>query len=124
MNITLAFLMAVISVESGSRDHAVNESEGAWGCMQIRQIFIDDVNRIIGKPGMYVHEDAFNREKSMEMALIYLNHYATVRRLGHEPTFEDMARIFNGGPMGFNKPCTLKYWEKVERALNNQPEYK
>ena len=44
----------------------------------------------------------------------YMNRYATERRLGHPVTDEDIARIHNGGPNGFRKCSTLKYWRKVQ----------
>ena len=46
-----------------------------------------------------------------------MKRYATKSRLGHEPTDEDIARIHNGGPNGYKNPATVKYWEKVEKAM-------
>ena len=43
--------------------------------------------------------------------------YATKKRLGHNPTAEDIARIHNGGPNGFKKGGTEGYWEKVKNRL-------
>ena len=39
------------------------------------------------------------------------------RRLGHEPTQENLARMHNGGPNGHKKSTTLKYWNKVKENL-------
>ena len=47
----------------------------------------------------------------------YMNRYATEARLGRKPTNEDIARIHNGGPNGYKKESTLKYWKKVEKCL-------
>ncbi|XP_041478549.1 lysozyme-like [Lytechinus variegatus] len=47
----------------------------------------------------------------------YMARYAVERRLGHIPTCEDFARIHNGGPDGFNKTSTLKYWARVKECL-------
>jgi len=33
-------------------------------------------------------------------------------------TFEDIARIHNGGPNGHRKEITKRYWEKVKKILN------
>ena len=43
--------------------------------------------------------------------------YATERRLGRTPTYEDVARIHNGGPNGYKKTATYKYWQKVKKKL-------
>ena len=48
----------------------------------------------------------------------YMKRYATPRRLGREATMQDIARIHNGGPNGYKKQATLKYWKKVEKILN------
>eukprot|EP00057_Strongylocentrotus_purpuratus_P004153 XP_003728138.1 PREDICTED: lysozyme [Strongylocentrotus purpuratus] len=48
----------------------------------------------------------------------YMARYATFGRLNHQPTNEDFARIHNGGPNGFKKPCTLAYWSRVNALLN------
>ena len=34
-------------------------------------------------------------------------------------TAEDMARGWNGGPRGIDKPSTLGYWEKVKEEINS-----
>ena len=47
----------------------------------------------------------------------YMDRYATVARLGHTATDKDIARIHNGGPNGFRRSSTLKYWKKVQAYL-------
>ena len=47
----------------------------------------------------------------------YMDRYATARRLGHEPTDQDIARIYNGGPNGYRRRNTLAYWVKVQQHL-------
>ncbi len=44
----------------------------------------------------------------------YMRRYATVARLGHAPTDEDIARIHNGGPNGYKKRKTMAYWNRVQ----------
>ena len=48
----------------------------------------------------------------------YMKRYATERRLGRKVTQEDIARIHNGGPNGYKKESTEKYWSKVKKILN------
>ncbi|XP_788357.1 lysozyme 3 [Strongylocentrotus purpuratus] len=48
----------------------------------------------------------------------YMARFAVISRLEHEPTCEDFARIHNGGPNGYNRTSTLKYWSRVKECLN------
>ena len=54
-------------------------------------------------------------EKSEEIMQAYSNRYTTTSRLGREPTFEDAARNHNGGPNGYKRSSTRKYWRNVKR---------
>lgn len=112
----LTFLFILIQVESGGNNYAVG-AHGELGALQISEAVIQDVNRIYGV--YYIHADAYNREASIEIATKYLNYYASKERLGREPTWEDLARIWNGGPNGYQKNSTIKYWQKVEPLLHS-----
>ena len=114
--ISAVLLSALIQVESGGNPRAHNKVEDAAGVLQIRRIFVDDLNRIY-RPPYYTYKDRWDSAKSKEMATKYLVHYGTMRRLGRKPTQEDFARIFNGGPNGWKKDSTKKYWVKVEKEL-------
>lgn len=48
-----------------------------------------------------------------------MNKYATEKRLGRQPTNEDLARMHNGGLNGYKNPNTVKYWDKVQKKLGN-----
>lgn len=80
------------------------------GPLQIRRIYVDDVNLILGKD-IYAHKDRRSRLQSRVMASVYMHHYAP------NNTFEEMARIHNGGPTGHLKESTKAYWEKVKGEL-------
>lgn len=58
------FEMAVIFTESRGQTNAVG-SKGDWGVMQIRDIYVREANRLAGTE--YVHEDAFDIQKSLEI---------------------------------------------------------
>ena len=45
--------------------------------------------------------------------------YATQATLGRPPTYEDMARIYSGGPNGHTDNGTLEYWESFQVILGN-----
>jgi len=108
-------ILALIAVESGGNNHAIGDRGYAYGSLQIHPIVIEDVNRIYGTT--YVYSDRMSRQKSVHICILYLDHYASEKRLGRKPTYQDMARIWVGGPMGYKKNSTLKYWRKVRLHL-------
>lgn len=65
--------LAIIKTESEFNPLAVGKSDD-WGIMQITNIYVKEVNRILGEE-KYSHEDAFNPEKSMAMFTIMQNHH-------------------------------------------------
>ena len=109
------FLNALEQVESRGNTNAVGDNGRALGCLQIWPAVVTDANRIAGTN--YKHADAFDREKARIMARIYLNYYASKRRIGHDPSNQDYARIWNGGPSGHRKTATFSYWNKVKKEL-------
>lgn len=118
MNPSLALLIAaVIHVESSGNNHA-RGARNEVGCLQIRPAVITDVNRIQSRK-VFTLDDRTRRDRSIEVFRIYVEHYATPERLGRDPTPEDFARIWNGGPNGFRRKSTLPYWRKVRSALEN-----
>jgi hypothetical protein len=115
-------LKAIEQVESGGNVRAVGDNGKSYGCLQIWNVVITDVNRIASTK--FNHDDAFNRNKAYKIAKIYLNYYGNVyrRKTGKQPNNEVYARIWNGGPNGWRKLATVKYWEKVKakvREVNN-----
>jgi soluble lytic murein transglycosylase-like protein len=106
------FIMALISVESGGDNSAIGDNGAAYGCLQLHSAYVQDAAEHAGED--WTHDDAFDRETAIKIALAYFDRYATKQRLGRTPTFEDWARIHNGGPNGFKKTATDKYWKKVK----------
>jgi len=115
--ITAKFLLALMMVESGIDHDSLGDYRNgipqAYGALQIRAIYVEDVNRIYGTS--YAHNDAF--DKGVEITTKYLQHYGSTERLGHPATLEDLARIHNSGPMGHRKNCSKIYWQKVKAVL-------
>jgi hypothetical protein len=111
-------ILALIAVESGGDLAAVGDNGKALGCLQLHAIYVEDVNRIYKTS--YKHEDAYDMNKATDIAVKYLMHYGKVyeNKTGHEATYEVLARIHNGGPNGWKKKATLKYWQKVKKELN------
>ena len=66
-----------------------------------------------------VYEDvARDKEYAEKVILAYWARYATIKRLGREPTDEDRARIHNKGPNGYKKDSSIDYWNKVKALLD------
>ncbi len=108
-------LPALEQVESSGNPAAVGDGGRALGILQIWDVVVADVNRV--HRTSYVHADAFDPVKAREICRLYLAIYCTPGRLGRQPTMEDAARIWNGGPNGHRKKETIKYWQKVARRL-------
>jgi hypothetical protein len=112
-------IAAIIHVESGGNDMAIGDRgkhEMAYGALQIRKPCVDDVNRRFGTK--YQAKDMLgNRALSVWVCQKYIETYAAPKWLGREPTLEDKARIWNGGPSGWKKASTNGYWAKVQKAM-------
>ena len=108
-------LSAIINVESSNNDNAYHKGEDAVGCLQIRKCMVDDVNRILKKqqsPKRFTYNDRWKRLKSIHMFHIYCKYYGLT-------THEEIARCWNGGPRGMDKPLTATYWRKVQKGLDS-----
>ena len=111
----MKLILALIMVESGGNDFEIGDNGKAYGCLQMHAAYVKDAAEYAGKD--WVHEDAFQRDVAIQIFEAYMARYATKERLGREPTAEDIARIHNGGPNGYKKKSTEKYWQKVKAVL-------
>lgn len=106
---------ALIYVESRGNEKAYAPGEEAAGCLQIRPIMVMEVNRILKKQDKkqrYTLDDRWDCGKSKEMFYIWKNFH-------HKDSNEErIARNWNGGPNGYKKTQTEKYWTKVKQQLN------
>jgi hypothetical protein len=106
---------AISMVESSGGKNVYNPNENAHGPLQIRQLALTDVNQRYNLNLKL--KDVYCIEISTFVFWAYTDMYATKKRLGREPTKEDRARIWNGGPNGFRQSSTLGYWKKVQNYL-------
>lgn len=124
LTIPAAFLAALIAVESGGNDAAIGDNGQAVGCLQIHPGVVIDANAQY-REETFAQWDQFtllsrrDRRTAIEICQLYLARYATKDRLGREPSLEDMARIWNGGPDGYKKTATAPYWVKVRTAMED-----
>ena len=118
---------AIEWVESRGDADAIGDNGAAVGAFQIHKIYVDDLNRIYkaghtdkySSPLQWEYYHRNSKPCSRTMVRDYLGHYATEKRIGRKPTFEDAARIHNGGPNGWKKPSTEAYWEKVKARMES-----
>ena len=89
---------------------------------QITDVYIRDVNRIVagrGATGHFSTGAKFMRDASENLMRIYWEHWGRhyQEKTGMPVSYEVLARIHNGGPLGWKKPETLAYWNKVRDEL-------
>lgn len=115
-NVTAVLLMALHGAECDLQANPPRGDNGkAWGVLQIRQEVITDVNRVYKT--RYVHADAEDPRKAFAICRLYLGYWGGryQKLTGKPPTYEVLARIWNGGPNGWRVKATRKYW--VVRVL-------
>lgn len=111
----ISLIMILIQVESAGDDLAIGDNGLAYGCLQMHKSYVQDAAEYAGED--WVHEDAFDRETSIDIFIAYASRYATEERIGRPVTVQDIARIHNGGPDGWKKSSTEKYWNKVKSIM-------
>lgn len=98
---------------------------------QLKTLYVADVNRIVrgwnrnaGASGVtpfpiFTAADRMNEAASREMMALYWTHYGRVyaAQTGRPVTYEVLARIHNGGPNGWKKRSTLRYWARVKDVM-------
>lgn len=120
-----ALLDAIKQVESRSDPCAIGDNGRSLGAYQIMKGYYSDAlqyNPHLGDGGR-TYGDIWgigSEAYSEEVIASYMGRYATPERLGRQPTYEDIARIHNGGPNGYQRSSTLDYWERVMAELARQ----
>ena len=134
------FVMAVMMVESSGNDRAVGDNGASHGPLQIQKDCLIDANKWRKANGLSQFrfpQDCYDRQKSEQIMYAYIVKYTQARckkthqpvnklvegqyywRTGDPPTWEDYARIWNGGPNGYKIQATVKYWNKVKKELED-----
>lgn len=106
-----SLLVAIATIESGNDSNAVGDGGKAIGAYQIHKVYWQDAvefDKTLG--GSY--QDCYDPDYARRVVLAYLKRYAPAGA-----TQETLARIHNGGPRGYLKKATLKYWAKVQKEL-------
>lgn len=109
-NLSMLFT-AIMHVETGGEPnpmYAVGKSKEIGPFQISYEYFLDS-----GVEGTWT-QNCLYVDRSVKVMKAYWNRYSK------EGTWEEYARIHNGGPNGMKNPNTLGYWEKVLKLINNQ----
>ena len=112
------FFKALRFAESSNRASVKPGDKGkSHGIYQIKSIYLADVNKVYKTNFML--SDRSDPGKAHRIVILYLTYWgrAYTRRTGKPVTYEVLARIHNGGPNGWRKQATIKYWHKVRKYL-------
>lgn len=115
----LNLILIAVAMAESSGGVNIEGAADELGPLHIRCIYVDDVNRIIGCD-TFTYDDRLDLGKSRQMFTVYVTYYATEKRLGRKPTWEDYCRIHAGGPNGWKKKCTEQYWRDVLAAMASE----
>lgn len=109
----------LMEVESNHDPLAVGDKGRALGILQIWDVVIEDVRRITRRSDL-IHTDAYDVQTAQFICVVYLTHYGKhyESTTGKTCTYEVLARMWNGGPYGYTKQSTDRYWIKVMRSLH------
>ena len=132
LDLVYEVMPAIAEVESGGDPKAKgdkNKKTGRYdavGMFQLHVEYIKDVNRITKLMGFhgtpFTPADRLDPNKSRQMVKIYLAHYGREyqRKTQQTVTAEVLARCHNGGPRGYAKKSTEKYWLKVKAVMDSE----
>lgn len=98
-------------MESKNDPNAIGDGGAAIGIYQIHRVYWQDAvdfDKSLG--GSY--KDCFNPEYAKRVVRAYLKRYGSANA-----TVEQLARIHNGGPKGYTKRATIKYWKKIQKEM-------
>jgi hypothetical protein len=110
-----SFLNAIQKVETGSQkdpNNAVGDNGKALGAYQIWYSYWLDAVEHHPELKACGYEAVRDPAYARAIVMAYMARYAP-----KDATWENLARIHNGGPKGYRKAATAKYWTKVQTAL-------
>lgn len=107
---------AMMYVESRGDPQAIGDGGKAIGVFQIHRAYWADGTRFLGVSWPY--SDAKDPAKAIAVVQAYTKHYAAVH--GRSWTAEIIAKIHNGGPLGWKKASTKSYWNRVRNQMDGK----
>jgi hypothetical protein len=108
------FIAKIGTIETGGTDSITAEQGRGVGRYGIYNVCVrgSGLMDLLG----YEHIDMMSKEKSDHVfwAMMGIFCYQYAQKHGHYPNYEDLARMWAGGPTGYKKNSTLKYLEKFK----------
>lgn len=98
-------LTLAISKTESDFNFLARGTKGDLGLVQATEIWVEDVNRILGEQ-VYIHGDALDPRKSLEMYRVIQDHYNP----GHDPA--RAIKLHN--PKGDSIDYSIRVWKNVE----------
>ena len=108
------FIRAIGQIESKNTDSAIGDGGRAIGRYQIHDICV----KASGLKDLlnYQHKDMADSVKAEHVfwAVMGINCHTYAMKHGKYPTYDELARMWNGGPNGHNMKATLGYLKKFK----------
>jgi len=110
---------AITKLAKGDTSFTMSIGDGGKGkgALGIHQIATEGTTRILG----YTHNDMFNLEKASHVFWVKMGVYAYKykQEYGELPTYEQLARMWNGSYSGIKKESTKGYARKFNTIINS-----
>lgn len=114
----LLLLQLLINTENIPHDSRAVGLDNERGLLQIRPIAMREVNRKYGTE--FTVEDLSKSDTATRVGALYLQILADnfKEKEGRDITLHNLVRCWNGGPDGYKKHCTRRYWMRFH-AINS-----
>ena len=110
------FIHAIGELETLNNDSLVGDGGRAFGRYQIHSCAVtgSGLEKALG----YQHKDMKDSVKAEHVfwAIMGINSYVYAQKYGQYPSYEDLARMWNGGPNGYKMEATLNYLKKFRQC--------
>lgn len=109
------FIRKIGQIETGNNDSLSGENGAGRGRFGIYNICVKG-SGLMDCLG-FTHNDMHNSEqaKSVFWAMMGIFCHTYYQKHSRYPSYEDLARMWSGGPNGYNKNSTLKYLEGFKK---------
>jgi len=109
------FIRAIGQLETLNTDSLIGDSGRAFGRYQMHDVCVtaSGLKSLL----KYEHKDMFDSTKAERVfwAVIGINCHTYAMKNGHYPNYDELARMWNGGPNGHNMKATLNYLKKFQQ---------
>ena len=110
------FINAIGHIETLNTDSLIGDSGRAFGRYQIHDVCVtgSGLKDLLN----YQHKDMFDSVKAERVfwAVMGINCHVYAQKYGKYPNYGELARMWNGGPNGYQNEATLNYLKKFEQC--------